>query len=74
MTERHNPTRGVTIGPDDLAYAFDCAADFLEQEEWPENDGGVQVAAYREAARRIRRIAARVGRAQHVRITGDLKS
>lgn len=64
----------VEIGPDDLAYAFDRAADFLEQEEWPEDDGGVQVAAYREAARRIRRVAARVGRAQHVRITSDLKS
>ena len=62
-------TGRVKIGPDDLAYAFDCAADFLEQEEWPEDDGGVQVAAYREAARRIRRMAARIGRAQQVRMT-----
>lgn len=42
---------------DDLAYAFECAADFLEAEEWPENDGGKQVAAYREAAKRVRRQA-----------------
>ena len=42
---------------DDLAYAFECAADFLEAEEWPENDGGKQVAAYREAAKRVRKQA-----------------
>lgn len=42
---------------DDLAYAFECAADFLEAEEWPEDDGGKQVAAYREAAKRVRRQA-----------------
>jgi len=68
-SDRGGATGRVKIGPDDLAYAFDCAADFLEQEEWPEDDGGVQVAAYREAARRIRRMAARIGRAQKVRIT-----
>lgn len=45
---------------DDLAYAFECAADFLEQEEWPEDDGGAQVAAYREAAKRIRRMTDRL--------------
>jgi len=42
---------------DDLAFAFECAAEFLEAEEWPENDGGAQVAAYREAAKRIRKTA-----------------
>lgn len=45
---------------DDLAYAFECAADFLEAEEWPEDDGGAQVAAYREAAKRVRRMADRL--------------
>lgn len=45
---------------DDLAYAFECAADFLEAEEWPEDDGGAQVAAYREAAKRVRRMAERL--------------
>jgi ubiquinone biosynthesis protein UbiJ len=45
---------------DDLAYAFECAAEFLEAEEWPEDDGGAQVAAYREAAERVRRMADRL--------------
>jgi len=39
------------ISPSDLAYAYECAADFLEMEEWPEDDGGAQVAtttAYRQ--------------------------
>ena len=44
---------------DDIAYAYDCAADFLEAEEWPEDDGGAQVAAYREVAKRLRRAALR---------------
>lgn len=52
---------------DDLAYAFECAADFLEQEEWPEDDGGAQVAAYREAAKRIRRMTDRL----YARIEGQ---
>ena len=43
----------------DLAYALDNAAEFLENEEWPERDGGAQIAANREAAKRIRRMAAR---------------
>lgn len=54
------------IAPSDLGYAYECAADFLEMEEWPDDDGGAQVAAYREAARRLRRIASRIGRAQRV--------
>ena len=29
----------------DLAYALDNAAEFLENEEWPERDGGAQIAA-----------------------------
>ncbi|WP_460199057.1 hypothetical protein ACE15N_21900 (plasmid) [Xanthomonas campestris pv. passiflorae] len=45
---------------DDLAFAFNSAADFLEMEEWPEDDCGRQVAAYKEAARRIRRMADRL--------------
>ena len=45
---------------DDLRYALELAADFLEMEEWPEDDGGYQVAAYREAAKRIRRMAKRL--------------
>lgn len=45
---------------DDLLYAYECAADFLEAEEWPEADGGRQVAAYREVAKRLRATAARM--------------
>ncbi len=45
---------------DDLAFAFNAASDFLLMEEWPEDDGGAQVAAYREAAKRIRRMADRL--------------
>lgn len=47
---------------DDLAYAYECAADFLDAEEWPEDDGGAQVAAYREVAKRLRRAAARAAK------------
>ena len=43
----------------DLAYALDNAAEFLENEEWSEADGGAQIAANREAAKRIRKMAAR---------------
>lgn len=52
---------------DDLEFAFESAAAFLELEEWPEDDGGAQVAAYREAAKRIRVIVARLTekRAKH---------
>ncbi len=45
---------------DDLYYALSQAADFLLNEEWPEDDGGAQVAAYREAAKRVRRMAERL--------------
>ena len=45
---------------DSLAFALECAADFLDQEEWPEDDGGAQMAANREAAKRIRRMARRL--------------
>jgi hypothetical protein len=55
MTKKPKPIYTTS----DLAYAFECAANFLDAEEWPENDGGVQVAAYREAAKRIRRQAER---------------
>lgn len=47
---------------DDIAYAYECAADFLEAEEWPEDDGGAQVAAYREVAKRLRRAARRAAK------------
>ena len=43
----------------DLAYALDNAAEFLENEEWPERDGGQQLAANKEAAKRIRKMAKR---------------
>ena len=46
--------------PDDLIYAYEQAADFLEAEEWPEDDGGAQVTAYREVAKRLRRTVARM--------------
>lgn len=39
---------------DHLEFALESAAGFLEAEEWPEDDGGAQVAAYQEAAKRIR--------------------
>ena len=42
---------------DDLCYALECAAEFLDCEEWPENDGGKQQAAYKEAAKIIRKIS-----------------
>jgi hypothetical protein len=45
---------------DDLAYALNLAAEFLEMEEWPDYDGGKQETAYREAAKRIRRLADKV--------------
>ena len=44
----------------DLAYALDNAAEFLENEEWPDDDGGVQEAANKEAAKRIRRMSKRL--------------
>lgn len=45
--------------PADLAYALDNAAEFLENEEWQERDGGQQIAANNEAAKRTRRMAKR---------------
>lgn len=51
-----NPT-GFKAG--DLAYALDNAAEFLDNQEWPEADGGAQIAANREAAKRIRKMAER---------------
>lgn len=54
------PSRAKTWSPDDLAFALESAADFLEAEEWPEDDGGAQVRAYKEGAKRIRRMASRV--------------
>jgi hypothetical protein len=51
---------GKAWKPDDLAYALENAAEFLEMEEWPEDDGGAQCAANREAAKRIRAMAKRL--------------
>jgi hypothetical protein len=51
---------GKAWKPDDLAYAMENAAEFLETEEWPEDDGGAQCAANREAAKRIRAMAKRL--------------
>ena len=46
---------------DDLMCAFECAADFLEAEEWPNPEDMVaQSAANKEAARRIRAIVTRM--------------
>ena len=47
---------------DDLMYAMENAAEFLETEEWPDDDGGAQVAANHEAAKRIRAMAKRLDR------------
>lgn len=44
---------------DDLEFALENAAGFLEAEEWPELDGGAQVAANQEAAKRIRAMVTR---------------
>jgi hypothetical protein len=46
----------------DLIYALDNAAEFLENEQWPEDDGGAQEAANREAAKMIRAAANKVAR------------
>lgn len=48
--------------PFDLVYALENAAEFLENEEWPDPaDAAKQCAANKEAARRIRAIAKRYG-------------
>lgn len=48
--------------PFDLVYALENAAEFLENEEWPElADAAKQCAANKEAARRIRAMAKRYG-------------
>lgn len=46
--------------PFDLIYALQNAAEFLELEEWPDDDNGAQEAANREAAKRIRKMAKRI--------------
>lgn len=50
---------GSDFEPFDLVYALENAAEFLDNEEWPDDDGGKQEAANREAARRIRAMATR---------------
>lgn len=47
---------------DDVIYALENAAEFLESEEWPEDDGGAQVEANHEAAKRIRAMAERMNK------------
>ena len=49
----------VAFDNGDLAYALDNAAEFLENEEWPD-DGGQQKAANLEAAKRILRMSKRL--------------
>ena len=44
----------------DLIYAINLAADALDLEEWHEEDGGSQEAAYREVSKRLRKMADRV--------------
>lgn len=60
MKEKKTKKTSKKYTNDDLAYTLQMAAEFLENEEWPENDGGAQVAAYKEAAKRIRRMEKRV--------------
>lgn len=49
--------------PYDLIYALEQAAEFLENEEWPDPDGkAAQEAANKEGARRIRRMAERLSK------------
>lgn len=46
---------------DDLCFSLDCAAEFLENEEWPEDSEREQVMeANKEAIRRIRRMSERI--------------
>jgi hypothetical protein len=52
--------KNVKFSNEDLIYAFTMAADFLDMEEWPEDDGGATVAAYKEASKRIRKIVKRL--------------
>lgn len=57
---------------DDLEFALENAAAFLEAEEWPESDGGAQEAANKEAAKRIRAMVKRsVTRRAIMRSTTD---
>ena len=45
---------------EDLAFALESAAEFLENEEWPDESERESVeSAYKEAAKRIRRMAAK---------------
>ena len=59
MTKRTNK-----FERDDLLFALENAAEFLELEEYPHDDGtekeGQQEAANREAAKRIRRMVKRL--------------
>lgn len=45
----------------DLVYALENAAEFLETEQWPEDDGGKQHAANDYAAKLIRKLAEKYG-------------
>jgi hypothetical protein len=60
---------------DDLLYALGNAAEFLELEQFPHDDGtdteGQQEAANREAAKRIRRMAHRYMRKHSTTKVGD---
>ena len=43
-----------------MAWAVEQAVEFLRMEEWPEDDGGLQVAAFKEVANRIERRSAQI--------------
>ncbi len=73
MKESQTPRRGLKLPKpktDDILYAYELAADFLEAEEWPEDDGGAQVAAFREVAKRLRATCARMNTARARREPG----
>ena len=57
---------------DDLCYALENAAEFLEDEEWPEPaDKAAQEAANREGACRIRKMSHRLNITQNAGRTCD---
>jgi len=55
------PAKPAKFTAHELCFSLECAAEFLENEEWPDpEDREQQMAAYQEAAIRIRRMAARI--------------
>ena len=60
MSAKTRKNKAVKWNSNDLHYALSQAADFLDNEEWPDDDGGAQEAANKEAAKRVRRMASRL--------------